>query len=99
MAACLMTSTTVTFSKHNLSLTTINHHNTVVFKNTVRIRPMSIKLQMKVSASSAVVEGSKSSVVVGVDLGDRSYPIYIGSGLLNQPDLLQSDNDVTCIMV
>ncbi|KAF1873386.1 hypothetical protein Lal_00027424 [Lupinus albus] len=26
---------------------------------------------------------------VHVDLGDRSYPIYIGSGLLNQPHLLQ----------
>ncbi|CAN1226744.1 3-dehydroquinate synthase, chloroplastic [Linum perenne] len=27
--------------------------------------------------------------VVDVDLGNRSYPIYIGSGLLNQPELLQ----------
>ncbi|CAM8989285.1 unnamed protein product [Rhodiola kirilowii] len=27
--------------------------------------------------------------VVEVDLGNRSYPIYIGSGLLDQPDLLQ----------
>ncbi|RYG63467.1 iron-containing alcohol dehydrogenase, partial [archaeon] len=26
--------------------------------------------------------------VVSVGLGDRSYPIYIGSGLLKQPDLL-----------
>ncbi|OIV94851.1 hypothetical protein TanjilG_22048 [Lupinus angustifolius] len=26
---------------------------------------------------------------VNVDLGDRSYPIYIGSGLLDQPHLLQ----------
>ncbi|CAL5188169.1 unnamed protein product [Lathyrus oleraceus] len=26
---------------------------------------------------------------VNVDLGDRSYPIYIGSGLLNKPELLQ----------
>jgi 3-dehydroquinate synthase len=32
---------------------------------------------------------SKVSTVVDVDLGDRSYPIYIGSGLLNEPDLLQ----------
>ena len=29
-------------------------------------------------------------VVVNVDLGDRSYPIYIGAGLLNQPELLQN---------
>ncbi|TVU10203.1 hypothetical protein EJB05_43715 [Eragrostis curvula] len=33
---------------------------------------------------------SRVSTVVDVDLGDRSYPIYIGSGLLDEPDLLQS---------
>ncbi|KAL3645471.1 hypothetical protein CASFOL_010651 [Castilleja foliolosa] len=27
--------------------------------------------------------------IVKVDLGDRSYPVHIGSGLLNQPELLQ----------
>lgn len=27
--------------------------------------------------------------IVNVDLGNRSYPIYIGSGLLNKPELLQ----------
>lgn len=27
--------------------------------------------------------------VVEVDLGDRSYPIYIGVNLLDQPQLLQ----------
>ncbi|CAN6218551.1 unnamed protein product [Urochloa humidicola] len=32
---------------------------------------------------------SRVSTVVDVDLGDRSYPIYIGAGLLNEPDLLQ----------
>ncbi|KAI3829109.1 hypothetical protein L1987_03224 [Smallanthus sonchifolius] len=72
-------------------------------ENPVRIRPLSLtssrpaKLPMKVSATSAptpVMETSKSSssgapTIVDVDLGDRSYPIYIGSGLLNQPDLLQ----------
>ncbi|XP_058179756.1 3-dehydroquinate synthase, chloroplastic [Rhododendron vialii] len=55
------------------------------------------KLQLKVSASSTaqVMEQSpreaSSSVptTVDVDLGNRSYPIYIGSGLLDQPDLLQ----------
>lgn len=29
------------------------------------------------------------SAQVDVDLGDRSYPIYIGAGLLDQPELLQ----------
>ncbi|CAL9177822.1 unnamed protein product [Musa hybrid cultivar] len=33
--------------------------------------------------------GSGVSTVVDVDLGSRSYPIYIGSGLLDEPDLLQ----------
>ena len=27
--------------------------------------------------------------IVEVDLGNRSYPIYIGSGLLDKPELLQ----------
>ena len=27
--------------------------------------------------------------VLNVDLGDRSYPIYIGSGLLGNPELLR----------
>ncbi|KAH6803727.1 3-dehydroquinate synthase [Perilla frutescens var. frutescens] len=36
------------------------------------------------ASSSAAVP-----TIVEVDLGNRSYPIYIGSGLLNQPELLQ----------
>lgn len=32
---------------------------------------------------------SKLPTIVEVDLGNRSYPIYIGSGLLDQPELLQ----------
>ncbi|GAB2282856.1 hypothetical protein Dimus_017391 [Dionaea muscipula] len=31
---------------------------------------------------------SRVPTIVQVDLGDRSYPIYIGSGLLDQPELL-----------
>ncbi|KAG4175262.1 hypothetical protein ERO13_A11G173500v2 [Gossypium hirsutum] len=37
--------------------------------------------------------GEKSSgapTIVEVDLGNRSYPIYIGSGLFDQPELLQN---------
>nr|GMD54855.1 3-dehydroquinate synthase, chloroplastic [Ipomoea batatas] len=55
--------------------------------------------RLKVFASSSAVPvmdqspQSKASshvpTVVEVDLGNRSYPIYIGSGLLNQPQLLQ----------
>lgn len=72
-------------------------------QTSVRVRPLSIsssrpaKLPMKVQATSAATPVTKPSelnssaapTVVDVDLGDRSYPIYIGSGLLNQPDLLQ----------
>ena len=32
---------------------------------------------------------SRVSTVVNVDLGDRSYPIYTGAGLLDELDLLQ----------
>ncbi|KAK4368151.1 hypothetical protein RND71_011943 [Anisodus tanguticus] len=50
--------------------------------------------RLKVLATSAMDQSpSKSSsqapTVVEVDLGNRSYPIYIGAGLLDQPELLQ----------
>lgn len=32
---------------------------------------------------------SKDPTIVEVDLGNRSYPIYIGAGLLDEPGLLQ----------
>ena len=38
---------------------------------------------------SATPTTREDSVIVNVDLGDRSYPIYIGAGLLNRPELLQ----------
>ena len=34
-------------------------------------------------------KSSRTPTIVEVDLGNRSYPIYIGSGLLDQPELLQ----------
>ncbi|KAI3922611.1 hypothetical protein MKX01_006300 [Papaver californicum] len=54
-----------------------------------------VRIQSKsriISANSAqVMEQSsiRAPTIVDVDLGNRSYPIYIGSGLLEQPDLLQ----------
>ncbi|KAL8196020.1 hypothetical protein R6Q57_025020 [Mikania cordata] len=88
-------------TKHNFSLPT-NHHLNVGFlsQNPIRIRPLSRSCSrppMRVLATSAaapIMETSNSSssvvpTIVDVDLGDRSYPIYIGSGLLDQPDLLQ----------
>jgi 3-dehydroquinate synthase len=46
------------------------------------------------AGSAGVLEGAPPATrdeptIVEVDLGDRSYPIYIGAGLLNQPELLQ----------
>lgn len=41
-------------------------------------------------AEEARPSAQKEMEIVDVDLGDRSYPIYIGSGLLDRPDLLQS---------
>ncbi|KAG9442688.1 hypothetical protein H6P81_018542 [Aristolochia fimbriata] len=56
----------------------------------------SVRRGLRVSANSAQVMeqprrevGPKVSTVVDVDLGNRSYPIYIGSGLLEEHDLLQ----------
>ncbi|KAF8376688.1 hypothetical protein HHK36_031642 [Tetracentron sinense] len=54
------------------------------------------RIRSKISASSAQVmeqsprkTDSRVPTIVDVDLGDRSYPIYIGSGLLEEHDLLQ----------
>ncbi|VFQ85806.1 unnamed protein product [Cuscuta campestris] len=52
---------------------------------------------LKVHASSTVplMDSSPSKAsssvptVVEVDVGNRSYPIYVGSGLLDRPELLQ----------
>ena len=55
-----------------------------------------VRSRSRICASSAQVmdqslskTGSKDPTIVEVDLGNRSYPIYIGSGLLDQPELLQ----------
>ncbi|XP_074341193.1 3-dehydroquinate synthase, chloroplastic-like isoform X2 [Apium graveolens] len=42
------------------------------------------------SCSRSVASCSRSVTTVEVKLGDRSYPICIGSGLLDEPHLLQS---------
>ncbi|KAG0592194.1 hypothetical protein M758_1G190500 [Ceratodon purpureus] len=45
------------------------------------------------ASSAGVMESAppavEDPVIVNVDLGDRSYPIYIGAGLLGRPELLQ----------
>ncbi|XP_072974828.1 3-dehydroquinate synthase, chloroplastic [Typha angustifolia] len=58
------------------------------------IRPIRSRARISASASPVMEDlgekaDSRVSTVVEVDLGNRSYPIYIGSGLLDEPDLLQ----------
>lgn len=45
--------------------------------------PTAASGNIKIESSSRVLP-----TIVEVDLGNWSYPIYIGSGLLDQPDLL-----------
>ncbi|PIN00933.1 3-dehydroquinate synthase [Handroanthus impetiginosus] len=53
-----------------------------------------LTMSLKASVTPIIDQSTSSSAaavptIVEVDLGNRSYPIYIGSGLLNQPELLQ----------
>ncbi|CAL0331924.1 unnamed protein product [Lupinus luteus] len=67
-------------------------------KNNLHFNPklVSFSTTRKIYATSSHVMNPSPSkthsavpTTVDVDLGDRSYPIYIGSGLLDQPHLLQ----------
>ncbi|CAL9027249.1 unnamed protein product [Prunus brigantina] len=60
------------------------------------LRASRVRSTSRIMASSAQVvdqppskTGPVAPTIVDVDLGNRSYPIYIGSGLLDQPELLQ----------
>ncbi|KAK1399313.1 hypothetical protein POM88_009176 [Heracleum sosnowskyi] len=59
----------------------------------VQLKTASTKVVMHESTTTTTLPPSSSSApaitTFDVNLGDRSYPIYIGSGLLDQPDLLQ----------
>ncbi|XVF62209.1 hypothetical protein PTKIN_Ptkin08bG0199000 [Pterospermum kingtungense] len=53
-------------------------------------RPSGIKGRICVNATQVMDQkSSKAPTIVEVNLGNRSYPVYIGSGLLDQPELLQ----------
>lgn len=56
-----------------------------VFRNLKGVRASSAGV-METAPPAATRE---DPVIVNVDLGDRSYPIYIGAGLLDRPELLQ----------
>ncbi|KAF5735935.1 3-dehydroquinate synthase chloroplastic [Tripterygium wilfordii] len=59
------------------------------------LRVSQTRSPIRASAATQVMDlsvgetGFKAPTIVEVDLGDRSYPIYIGSSLLHQPELLQ----------
>ncbi|KAM3285696.1 3-dehydroquinate synthase, chloroplastic [Capsicum chacoense] len=59
------------------------------------VKSKAAKLKVLAASAAKVMDQSPSKAspqaptVVEVDLGNRSYPIYIGSGLLDRPDLLQ----------
>lgn len=57
-------------------------------KATTRLKVLATSAT-KVMDHSSSKASSQAPTVVEVDLGTRSYPIYIGAGLLDQPDLLQ----------
>ncbi|KAL6519447.1 hypothetical protein OROGR_018767 [Orobanche gracilis] len=68
--------------------------NRLTFASDNRI--MALMLKASATTASIMTYQATSSfsspaipTVVDVDLGNRSYPIYIGSGLLNQTELLQ----------
>ncbi|KAK2656961.1 hypothetical protein Ddye_010013 [Dipteronia dyeriana] len=79
--------------------------NSIALRGSPFVSPSSVELKrsMLLSRASSKIQASAASVmdqsvseassraptIVEVDLGNRSYPIYIGSGLLDQPDLLQ----------
>ncbi|KAI3990958.1 hypothetical protein MKX01_026142 [Papaver californicum] len=83
-----MASSTTSSPSLNLTL-----KSSCVRKNShLFLRGRNLSLNRIISAnSSQVMEQSsiRALTIVDVDLGNRSYPIYIGSGLLKQPDLLQ----------
>ncbi|KAL9356893.1 hypothetical protein Peur_050146 [Populus x canadensis] len=54
-----------------------------------RIRTLSTICASTASVMEASSKEKALPTIVEVDLGNRSYPIYIGSGLLDQPELLQ----------
>lgn len=83
------------FSGTSLKLGSLQD-NSVPYQSPLTAHPVrsaiyasSTQVTPAVSQSSMMTTSSRVPTIVEVDLRDRSYPIYIGSGLLDQPDLLQ----------
>lgn len=79
----------------------LHSSSSVSFRSPTELKPAGLSVssrasRLRICASATPVmdkaaneASSKAPTIVDVDLGDRSYPIYIGSGLLDQPELLQ----------
>ncbi|XP_074284803.1 3-dehydroquinate synthase, chloroplastic-like [Silene latifolia] len=70
-------------SAGSIKLGSISNPGRVSLKCSTRVRSMVTTQVTQMTTSSNI------PTVVEVDLGNRSYPIYIGSALLDQPHLLQ----------
>ncbi|KAL6503220.1 hypothetical protein OROHE_023849 [Orobanche hederae] len=71
-------------SQNRLSFASSNRNLVLMLKASATTASIMTDQTTSSSSSSPAI-----STVVDVDLGNRSYPIYIGSGLLNQTELLQ----------
>jgi 3-dehydroquinate synthase len=66
----------------------------------MKLRKPAVPLQVVAAAAPAVSAPTDTTMkVVEVDLGDRSYPIYIGAGLLEQGELLQKHIKGTRVLI
>jgi len=58
-------------------------------KKTITTKRRGCNLVTNIKATSAPPTSAAAMQIVDVDLGNRSYPIYIGTGLLDQGELLR----------
>ncbi|XP_045811289.1 3-dehydroquinate synthase, chloroplastic [Trifolium pratense] len=73
---------------HSLFCNPTNHFPKISSLSTPLKSPICASSSQLMDPFSAKIEPGVPTIV-NVDLGNRSYPIYIGSGLLNKPELLQ----------
>ncbi|KAH7519903.1 3-dehydroquinate synthase, chloroplastic [Ziziphus jujuba] len=77
------------FVSRTTAVELIGGGNSVLSATRMGSRSMICASSAQVVDQSPSKTDSKVPTIVEVDLGSRSYPIYIGSGLLDQPELLQ----------
>lgn len=104
---CVYPNQTTTTLFHHPPISNLRFsHSSFSSDNSLRFHSGRMQLKPKAAASTNKLVMDETPppsstapptvTTVDVNLGDRSYPIYIGSGLLDQPDLLQR-SQFTCI--